>query len=116
MSLKLITFFMKESLPRSTIRYQGNDLGKEVRLSSEELRPVNTETNLAVGEVVKDQAEAISTGKYSLVAGLLNENSLVSKSSVLLSSHSPSQGVKAARSTSSKRKLDDENDLNAGEK
>ena len=107
---------MKEALPRSTIRYQGNDLGKEVRLSSEELRPVNTETDLAVSEVVKDREEAMSTGKYSLVVGLLNENSLVPKSSVHLSSHSPSQGVKAARSTSSKRKLDDENDLNVGKK
>ena len=89
MSLKLIAFFMKESLPRSTIRYQGNDLGKKVRLSSEELRPINTEIDLAVGEVVKDQAEAMSTCKYSLVAGWLNENSLVPKSSVHLSSHSP---------------------------
>ena len=29
-----------------------------------------------------------------------------------MSSYSPSQGIKAAHSTSSKRKLDDENDLN----
>ena len=116
MSLKLITFFVKESLPRSTIRYQENDLGKEVRLSSEELRPINTEIDLAIGEVVRDQAEAMSTGKYSLVAGLLNKNFLVPKSSVHLSSHSPSQGVKAAHSTSSERKLDDENDLNVGRK
>ena len=31
-----------------------------------------------------------------------------------MSSHSPSQGVKAAYSISSKRKLDDKNDLNVG--
>ena len=34
--------------------------------------------------------------------------------SKLSSTHSPSQGVKAAHSTSSKRKLHDENDLNVG--
>ena len=38
----------------------------------------------------------------------------VPKASGQLSSHSPSQGVKGAHSTSSKRKLDDENDLNVG--
>ena len=89
-------------------------MGEEVRPSSEELRPVNTEIDLNVGEVVRDQAEAMSTGKYSLVAGLFNQNSPVPKTSGHLSSHSPSQGVKAAHSSSSKRKLDDENDLNVG--
>ena len=92
--------------------HQGDDLGEEVRPSSVELRPVNTEIDLTVGEVVRDQVEAISTGKYSLVAGLFNQNSPVFKTSGQLSKHSPSQGVKAAHSTSSKRKLDDENDLN----
>ena len=38
----------------------------------------------------------------------------VRPSSGHLSSHSPSQGVKTAHLTSSKRKLDDENDLNVG--
>ena len=52
--------------------YQGDDLGEEVRPSSEELRPVRTEIDLIVGEVVGDQAEAMSTGMYSLIAGLFN--------------------------------------------
>ena len=52
-----------------------DDLGDEVRPSSEELRPVNTEIDLNVGEVVRDQAEAMSTDKYSLEAGLFNKNS-----------------------------------------
>ena len=56
----------------------------------------------------------MSNGNYSLVAGLFNQNSPVPKISGHLSSHSPSQGVKAAPSTSSKRKLDDKNDLNEG--
>ena len=56
----------------------------------------------------------MSTGKYSLVADLFNQNSPVPKTSGHLSSHSPSQGVKAAHSTSSKGKLDDENDLDVG--
>ena len=56
----------------------------------------------------------MSTVKYSLVADLFNQNSPVTKTSGYLSSHSPSQGVKAAHSTSSKRKLDDENDLILG--
>ena len=77
-----------------------------------ELRPVNTEVNLTVGEVVRDQAEAMSTAKYTLVACLSNNNSPVPKTSVHLPSHFSSHGVKVAHSTSSKRKLDDENDLN----
>ena len=89
-------------------------MGEEVRPSSEELRPFNTEIDLIVGEVVRDQAEAMSTGKYSLVAGLFNQNSPVPKTSGQSSTHSPSQGVKTAHSISSKRKLDDENDLNVG--
>ena len=68
--------------------------------------------DLTLGEVVRDQAEAMSTGKYSLVAGLFNQNTPVPKTYGYLSSHSPSQGVKAAHSSSSKRKLDDENDQN----
>ena len=56
----------------------------------------------------------MSTGKNSLVAGLFNQNSPVPKKPVHLSSYSPSQGIKAAHSSSSKRKLDDENDLNVG--
>ena len=47
----------------------------------------------------------MSTCKYSLVAGLFNQKSPVPKISGHLSSHSPSQGVKAAHSTSSKKKL-----------
>ena len=53
----------------------------------------------------------MSTGKYSLVA---SQNSPVPNTSGQLSSYSPSQGVKEAHSTSSKRKLDDENNLNVG--
>ena len=78
-------------------------MDEEVRSSSEEIGPVNTEIDLTVGEVVRDQAEAMSTGKYSLTAGLLNQISpAVPKTSGHLSSHSPSQGVKAAHSASSK--------------
>ena len=86
--------------------HQGDDLGQEVRPSSQELRPVNTEIDLTVGEVVRDPAEAMSTGKYSWIAGLFNQNSPVLKTSGHFSSHSPSQGVKAAHLTSSKRKLE----------
>ena len=104
----------KISLHPDSSEYQGNDLGEEGRSSSEELRPVNMEIDLTVAEVVRDQAEAMCTGKYNLVAGLFNQNSPVPKTSGHLSSHSPSQGAKAAHSTSSKRKPDDENDLNVG--
>ena len=61
--------------------YQGDDLGEKVRPSSEELRPVNTEIDLTVSKVVRDQAEAMSTGKYSLVTGLFNQNSSLPKTS-----------------------------------
>ena len=54
----------------------------------------------------------MSTDKYSFVAGPFNQNSPVPKTSGHLSSHSPSQGVTTTHSPSSKRKLDDENDLN----
>ena len=94
--------------------YQGGGLGEEVRPLSEELHPVNTEIDLTVGGVVRDQAEAMSTSKYSLVPGLFNQNSPGPKTSGHLLSDSPSQGVNAAHSTSSKRKFDDENDLNVG--
>ena len=50
--------------------YQGDDLGEEARPSSVELPPVITEIDLTVGEVVRVQVEAMSTGKYSLVAQL----------------------------------------------
>ena len=56
----------------------------------------------------------MSTGKYSLVPGLFNQNSPVPKTSGHLSSHSPSQGVNVSHSTSSKRKLYDENNFNVG--
>ena len=52
------------------------------------------------------------TGKSSLVADLFNQNSPLPRTSGHLSTHFSSQGVKAAHSTNSKRKLDDENDLN----
>ena len=54
----------------------------------------------------------MTAGKYSLVAGLLNQNSPVRKISGPLSSSSPSQGVKAVHSTSYKRKRHDKNELN----
>ena len=56
----------------------------------------------------------MSTGKYNLVAGLFNKKSPLLKTSGHLSSHFLSQGVKVPHSTSSKRKLDNENDLNVG--
>ena len=89
-------------------------MGEEIKPSSEELHPFNTEINLTFGEVVRGQEEAMPTGKYSLVDRLFNQNSPVSKTSGHLSSHSPSQSVKTAQSTNSKRKLDDENNLNVG--
>ena len=104
----------KVSLHSDSSEYQGDDLDHEVRPSSEELHPVNTEIDLTAGEIVRDQAEVVSTGKYSLVDDLFNQNSPVPKTSGHLSSYSPSQDVKAAHSSSSKRKLDDENDLNVG--
>ena len=66
-------------------------MGEEVSPSSEEIRPVNTEIDLTAVEVVRDQTEAMSTSKYSLRAGLFNQNSPVLKTSGHLSSHSPSQ-------------------------
>ena len=51
----------------------------------------------------------MSACKYSLVAGLFNQKSPVPKASGQLSSYSSSQGIKAAHSTSSKRKMDDQN-------
>ena len=83
----------KVSLHPDSSEYQGDDLGEEVRSSSEELHPVSMEIDLNVGEVVRDQAEAMSTGKYSLVAGLFNQNSPIPKTSGYLSSHYPSQSV-----------------------
>ena len=53
-------------------------------------------------------------GQYSLVAVLFNQNSPLPKTSGHLSSHSPSQGIKTAHSTSSKKKFDAENNLNVG--
>ena len=76
------------------------------------LCPVNTEKDLTVGEVIRDQVEAMSTSKYRLVACLFSQNSPVSKTSGQLLSYSPYQDPKAANSTRSKRKLDNENDLN----
>ena len=99
---------MKELLPRCRIRFlftlvslhssehQEDDLGEEVRPTFEEVSPVNVEMNLTVSEMVSDQAEAMSTDKHSLVDGLFNQNSIIPKTSGHLSSHSPSQGVKAA--------------------
>ena len=71
----------KISLHPDSSEYPGDDLGEKVRPSSEELRPVNTEIDLTVGKVVRDQAEAMSTGKYSLVTGLFNQNSPLPKTS-----------------------------------
>ena len=87
-------------------------MGEEIRPSSEELYPINTEIDLTIREVVRDQVKAMSTVKCSSVAGLFNQNSPVLRTSGHLSSNSSSQVVKAAPSTSSKRKLGDENDLN----
>ena len=53
--------------------------------------------------------------KYNVVIGF-NQNCPVPKTSGHLSSHSLSQSVKVAHPTRSKRKLDDENDLNVGDK
>ena len=71
----------KVSLHPGSSEYLGDSLGEEVRPSPEELRPVSTEIDLTVGEVVRDQEEAMSTGKYSLVAALFKQNSPVPKTS-----------------------------------
>ena len=71
-------------------------MDEEVKLSSEELRHVNTEIDLTVGEEVRDQGEAMSTSKYNLVAVLINKNSPVLNTSGHLPSYSLSHGVKAA--------------------
>ena len=47
---------------------------KTLRPSFEELHPIKTEMDLTVGEVVKDQAEAMSTGNYGLIADLFDKN------------------------------------------
>ena len=49
----------KVSIHPDLSEYQGDNLGEEGRSSSEELRPVNKEIDLSVGEVVRDQAEAV---------------------------------------------------------
>ena len=54
----------KASLHPDSSEYQGDHLGEEVRPSSKRLHPVNTKTDLTVGEVVRDHAEAMSTDKY----------------------------------------------------
>ena len=102
----------KVSLYVDSFEYQGDDMDEEVRHSSEELRTVNTEIDLTVGEVVRDQAEAMSTCEYNSVTGLFNQNSSVPQTFCHSSSHSPSQDVKTVHSAISKRKIDDENDLN----
>ena len=71
-------------------------MDEEVKLSSEELRHVNTEIHLIVGEEVKNQGEAMSTSKHNLVAVLINKNSPVLNISSQLPSYSLSHGVKAA--------------------
>ena len=71
-------------------------MGEEVRPSSEELRPVNTAIDLTVGEVVRDQAEAMSTGRYSLVTGLFKQNVPLPKTSGHFSSHFPFSGRKGS--------------------
>ena len=45
--------------------YQGNNLGEEVRPLSKELRPVNTEIDITVAEVVREDEEVMSTDKYN---------------------------------------------------
>ena len=71
-------------------------MDKEVKLSSEELRLVNTEIDIVVSEEVRDQGEAMSTSKYNLVAVLINKNFPVLNTSGQLPSYSLSHGVKAA--------------------
>ena len=80
----------KVFLHPDSLEYQGDDLGEGVNLSSEELRPVNMEKDFTVGEIVRNQAEVMFIGNYSLVAGLFDQNSPVLKTSGHLSSHSPS--------------------------
>ena len=72
--------------------------------------PVNTDVDLTIGETVRD----LYICKHNAVAGLVNQNCPVPKTSGHLSSHFLSQRVKADHSTRSKRKLDDKKDLNVG--
>ena len=77
-------------------------MDEKVRPLPEVLQPVNTDVNLTVVEVVRDQAKPMSTCKYNLVTCLFNQDSSVSKTFVHLSSYSLPQDIKAAHSTSSK--------------
>ena len=90
------------------------DLGEEIRPFVWGIMPVNTDVDLTIGETVRDLSEAIYICKHNEVAGLVNQNCPVPKTSGHLSSHFLSQSVKAAHSTRSKRKLDDKKDLNVG--
>ena len=71
----------KVSLFADSSEYQEDDLGEEIRPSSQGLSPVDTKIDLIVGEVVRDLAEVMSLGKYSLVTGLFNQNSPIPKTS-----------------------------------
>ena len=105
--------FLSVALPESSLLGTSIDLHRALTLLLSRMDKMKS--NIAnQAEEIRDQAEAMSTGKYSLVPGLFNQNSPVPKTSGHLSSHSPSQGVKAVHSSSSKRRLDDGNDLNVG--
>ena len=72
----------------------GHDVGKEVR---------QYRSYCDIGEQVRDQAEEMSTFKYSLIAGLFNPKPPLPKTSDQLKSYSPSRGVNAAHLINSKK-------------
>lgn len=74
--------WISAALPETLLQGTIIDLQNGKIESFEEVRPVNKEIDLTVGEVVTDQAEAMSTGKHSLVPGLFNQNSSVRKTLV----------------------------------
>ena len=97
-------------LPNSS-EHEDDDVGEKIRSLSEKLRPNNIEIDYTAGKIVKDQAEAMYNFKYTSVGGMFNKKFLVPKTSGQLPSYSPCQGVKVAYSTSSKRILNDKNNL-----
>ena len=106
----------KVSLHHDLSEHQGYDLGKKVRRLFDKFLPVNMDIDLTVYEAGKYQARRTYIFKYSFVICLFNQKFQVPKISDQLWSHSPYQFVKVAHSSNSKRKLDDKNCLNVGNK
>ena len=87
--------FLSVALPESSLLGTSIDLRRALTLLLSRMDKMKS--NIAnQAEEIRDQAEAMSTGKYSLVPGLFNQNSPVPKTSGHLSSHSPFSGRKGS--------------------